>query len=319
MLGTRPRRDRPADKTCTEDTFIDMIQRSCEGVKFRHGLPLDTLAPAATVWDLERHRAFQAAVMSKDFYDEEMSRKQEALAATPDMRGQRRAILAAMELGPGEAVLDLGAGNGIMAREMLEIVGPSGSVTGLDAAAPMVAMAREVCPRASFVQGDASELPFEDASFDVVTAAQLLCFLPDQDRALKEIHRVLRPGGRIVVLDTDWGSLVWNSYKPDLMAKAVDIYTRPYADAYVPRTLSRRLRAAGFGNISCNTMTVLNWTPGPDNYAELTTSFLQSIAAASDDFSDDDWQRWVADQEAVAAAGEYMFSLNRYIFSAQRR
>lgn len=256
--------------------------------------------------------------MPNDFYDEELSRKQEALAATPDMQAQRQAILATMALNPGEVVLDVGAGNGIMARDILDQVGPSGSVSGLDAAAPMVAMARELCPRGNFVKGDASELPFNDASFDVVTAAQLICFLPDPDQALKEMNRVLRPGGRVVLLDTDWGSLVWNSYNPPLMAKAVDVYTRPYADAHVPRTLSKRLNAAGFDVIGCETLTVLNWTPGPDNYVELTTSFMESIGAASDDFSDTDWREWVEDQNAVADAGEYMFSLNRYIFNARR-
>lgn len=256
--------------------------------------------------------------MSGAFYDEEMCRKQEVLAATPDMQAQRRAILAALALNPGEVVLDLGAGNGIMAREMVDAVGPFGAVTGLDAAAPMVAMARALCPGGRFVQGDAADLPFEDASFDAVSAAQLLCFLPDPDRALREMHRVLRPGGRLVILDTDWSSLVWNSNSPDLMARAVDVYTRPYADAHVPRTLSRRLAAAGFQVTGRDTLTVLNWTPGPDNYAALTTSFLESIAASSQDFSRADWNAWVADQKAVAEAGEYMFSLNRYLFSATR-
>ena len=182
----------------------------------------------------------------------------------------------------------------------------------------MISMARALCPGASFFQGDAAELPFEDASFDLVTAAQLLCFLHNPDQALAEMHRVLRPGGRVVILDTDWGSLVWNSYDPELMAKAVDVYTRPYADANVPRTLSRRLKGAGFVDIDCSTLTVLNWTPGPDNYAELTTSFLESIGADSEEFSESDWHQWTADQKAVSDAGEYMFSLNRYIFSARR-
>lgn len=256
--------------------------------------------------------------MTDEFFDEEMSRKQESLAATPDMQAQRRAILAAMALKAGETVLDVGAGNGIMAREMLDEVGPSGAVSGLDAAAPMVAMASALCPGGSFFQGDAAALPFEDASFDAVTAAQLICFLPDPDRVLGELHRVLRPGGRMVILDTDWGSLVWNSNAPDLMARAIDTYTRPYADAHVPRTLSRRLEAAGFRVTARDTLTVLNWTPGPDNYAALTTSFLESIAATSEDFSEADWNAWVTDQKTVTDAGEYMFSLNRYLFSAAR-
>jgi hypothetical protein len=62
---------------------------------------------------------------------------------------------------------------------------------------------------------------------------------------------------------------------------------------------------------------VLNWTPGPDNYAALTTSFLESISPTSEDFSEVDWKAWLADQKAVTEAGEYMFSLNRYMLNAR--
>lgn len=256
--------------------------------------------------------------MAAEFYDETMSRQQEALAATPDMQAQRRAMLTALALKPGERALEIGAGNGIMVREMLVEVGPSGAVTGLDSAAPMVEMARALCPEGTFVEGDAAALPFADASFDVATAAQVFCFLPDPDRALAELHRVLAPGGRLVILDTDWGSLVWNCRDRELMDRAMALYTSPYADAHLPRTLSRRLARAGFRVTARDSLTVLNWDRAPDTYAGQTTGFLESLMTASDAFTEADWQAWDADQAAMAEAGEFMFSLNRYIFSAMR-
>ena len=77
--------------------------------------------------------------MSEQFYDEDKSRQQEKVAATPDMVAQRRAMLELLDLKEGEHVLDVGSGNGIFAREILETVTDSGHVCGIDSAEPMVA------------------------------------------------------------------------------------------------------------------------------------------------------------------------------------
>ena len=79
--------------------------------------------------------------------------------------------------------------------------------------------ARHICPDGEFVQGDAQDLPFEDGTFDAIAAAQLFCFLGDVERALLEAYRVLKPGGRIVILDTDWDTLIWRNNIPDLMTR----------------------------------------------------------------------------------------------------
>jgi arsenite methyltransferase len=119
------------------------------------------------------------------------------------------------------------------------------------------------------------------------------------------------------ILDSDWGSLVWNCRDQALMDRAVALLTSPYADAHVPRTLSRRLVAAGFDIADRRTLTVLNWEPDPDSFSRLTAvGFIKSLMETSQDFTGEDWETWDADQRATAKAGEYMFSLNRYIFSA---
>lgn len=256
--------------------------------------------------------------MARQFYDEDMARRQEKLAGTPDMVAQRRIMLDALGLTRGGHVLDVGSGNGIFAREILERVSPSGRVCGVDSSEPMVAMAKALCPGGEFFLGDATDLPFSDSAFDVVTASQLLCFVTDVDKALSEMFRILRPSGRLVLLDSDWGSLVWNCRDQGLMDRVIDMLTGPYADAHVPRTLSRRLAAAGFRITDRRSFSVLNWEPAPDSYSQQTVGFIQSMMEASDDFTADDWLAWRADQETTAAAGEYMFSLNRYIFMAAK-
>jgi arsenite methyltransferase len=256
--------------------------------------------------------------MAKQFYDENMARQQEKLAATPDMAAQRRAMLELLDLKEGEHVLDVGSGNGIFAREMLEIVTESGHVCGVDSAEPMVAMATGLCPNGRFLQGDATDLPVADLSFDAATASQLLCFVADVDSALSEMFRVLKPGGRLVILDSDWGSLVWNCRDQALMDRTIAMLTGPYADAHVPRTLSRRLVAAGFRITDRRAFSILNWAPNADSYSQQTVGFIKPMMDASDEFTEHDWLAWDADQKATAEAGAYMFSLNRYLFAAVR-
>ena len=250
------------------------------------------------------------------FYDEDMARQQVKVAATPDMVAQRRVTLDLLNLKEGEHVLDVGSGNGIFAREMLELVTNAGHVCGVDSAEPMVGLATGLCPNGRFLQGDATDLPVEDLSFDVVTASQLLCFVSDVDKALSEMFRALKPSGRLVILDSDWGSLVWNCRDQVLMDRVITMLTGPYADAHVPRTLSRRLAAAGFQITDRCAFSVLNWKPDANSYSQQTVGFIKPMMEASDDFIEDDWDAWDADQKATAEAGEYMFSLNRYIFTA---
>ena len=253
---------------------------------------------------------------TEQFYDEDMERQQERVAATPDMAAQRRAMLELLDLKEGEHVLDVGSGNGIFAREMIEVVGETGHVCGVDSAEPMVRMATGLCPSGRFLQGDATNLPVEDLNFDVATASQLLCFVADVDKALSEMFRALKPGGRLVILDTDWDSLVWNCGDDALMDRTIRMMTDVYADANVPRTLSRRLMAAGFQITDRRVFSVVNWELDADSYSRQIVGFIKPMMEASDDFTEDDWAAWNADQKATAEAGEYMFSVNRYVFTA---
>ena len=256
--------------------------------------------------------------MAGQFYDTAMSQRQEALAATPDMVAQRNALIAALDPKPGEAAADIGAGNGFLLRDLLDKVGATGRVAGVDGSEAMVEMAGHVCPEAELHLADAADLPLDDGAFDAATAAQLLCFLPEPDRALAEMARILRPGGRLAILDSDWGSLVWNCRDRALMDRTVALLTGEYADAHVPRSLSRRLEAAGFRITARRSFAVLNWAPDAESYAGQTAGFVEAMMAASPDFTADDWAAFQADQQAVAEAGEFMFSLNRYVFCAEK-
>src|SRR5690606_33009557 len=104
----------------------------------------------------------------------------------------------------GHRVLDVACGTGVLAREAARRVGPQGFVWGLDLDDGMLTVAGRRAPEIEWRQGTAESLPYADRSFDAVVSQFGLMFFPDRTKALREMQRVLRPGGRI-------GVAVWDS------------------------------------------------------------------------------------------------------------
>jgi ubiquinone/menaquinone biosynthesis C-methylase UbiE len=107
-------------------------------------------------------------------------------------------LLDLVALKPGERVLDVACGTGIVARQAASRVGAGGHVVGLDLNGNMLALARVLAPAVEWREGNAMALPFPTNAFDVVLCQQGLQFFPDINTALRETHRVLVPGGRFV-------------------------------------------------------------------------------------------------------------------------
>lgn len=108
-------------------------------------------------------------------------------------------LLDLVALMPGERVLDVACGTGIVARQAASRVGAGGHVIGLDLNGNMLALARVLAPAVEWCEGNAMSLPFSTNAFDVVVCQQGLQFFPDSDTALRETHRVLVPRGRFAV------------------------------------------------------------------------------------------------------------------------
>jgi SAM-dependent methyltransferase len=135
---------------------------------------------------------FQIPIEAAEFYE---------AAFVPAFFTQWAPILCtAAGVAPGQRVLDIGCGTGIVARTVADLVAPTGSVTGLDLNEAMLTVARRVRPDLDWRQGDAGGLPFDDQSFDVVLSQMALMFFPDRDRAVREMARVTAPGGTVGVL-----------------------------------------------------------------------------------------------------------------------
>ena len=109
------------------------------------------------------------------------------------------------ELKPGMQVLDIACGTGVLSLVAAEIVKPDGSVTGLDLNPGMLAVARRKAPHIDWREASAEAIPFEDATFDAIVSQFGLMFFEDKVGALREMVRILRPGGKLAV--AVWDSL----------------------------------------------------------------------------------------------------------------
>ncbi len=158
----------------------------------------------------------------------ERARAYEALLV-PALMGQWTAKIAdRIHVRAGDRVLDVACGTGVVAREIVSRVGPSGSVSAIDPNLGMLAVAREIEPRVDWREGVADSLPFPSESFDAVVCQFGLMFFPDRRQALLEATRVLKPGGRLGVVV--WDSLEENPVYATMVALLDRIAGRHAAD-----------------------------------------------------------------------------------------
>ena len=254
-------------------------------------------------------------------FDEETSRKVEALYLTPDVVAQRAQVLKALELRPGEKVLDIGSGPGLLACEMAVSVGNTGRVCGIDISEDMLTMSRKRCadkPWTEFKRGGATHLPFPDNSFDAAVSTQVYEYVNDIPAALAELNRILRPGGRAIIVDTDYGSLVIHTQDEERMGRILSAWDEHFVHAGLPRTLSRQLRDAGFSIRQRDVIPMFNPEYRDNTYGKQLLSIMASFAVGRRGISKEEADAWLAEFAELGRQGRFFFSLNRYVFVAEK-
>lgn len=254
-------------------------------------------------------------------FDEKAARRVEAVYTTADVAAQRDALLEIVAPRPGERVLDLGSGPGFMTLEAGRMVGAGGAVFGVDMSAPMLALAEKRCasqPQVSFHEADALSLPFEDGGFDAAIVSQVYEYVTDMEAALTELCRVLRPGGRALIMDTDWGSLVWNAQDAERAKRIFAAWDAHLADPHLPRRLSPLLQGAGFEIMDSRVLPLLNTEYPAENYSHGMVSVIVPFVIRKGGVPKEVAKAWAEDLKALGERGEYFFSLNRYVFLARK-
>ena len=254
-------------------------------------------------------------------FDGNAAKQLVATYMTPDLVAQRQQVIEFLSLEPGARVLDVGTGPGFLASSMADIVGETGEVYGVDISDELLAFAAENHAHQKhlkFLRAEALKLPFSTDSFDVAVVTQVLEYIPDVPAALRELHRVLRPGGRVLVLDTDWDSIVWHSRQPERMNRILKLWDAHLHDPYLPRTLASKLREAGFGLHEQKVLPLFNPVFSEDAFSNKMIDLIGNFVQSRPGIAPDEVEAWKKDLRDLGVQGSYFFSLNRYVFIASK-
>ncbi|MBM4382906.1 MAG: methyltransferase domain-containing protein [Deltaproteobacteria bacterium] len=170
-----------------------------------------------------------------------------------DKRADR--LLAPLALAPGQTALDLGCGPGYVAAHLARIVGPGGHVHALDVNADFVARARAVAAEAGVEKRvevhhlTSERFPLADATCDRALAKNVLEYVPDAGATLRELHRVLKPGGTLTAMDSDWAFVLIEPLTPDETRELFTAAAPAFREPLIGRKLRAAFRRAGFRDV----------------------------------------------------------------------
>jgi arsenite methyltransferase len=218
-------------------------------------------------------------------FDAETSRLLDNAYQGADVTRRRRANFDALAPAPGDRILDIGCGTGLLTQELARAVGVKGQVTGVDPSADMRKLAIERCSafaNVNILEAAANQLATDDGSFDKALSVQVFEYLSDIPGALREAHRVLRPGGLLVIGDMHWDSLVWFSADQPRMADMLAGWDRHLVERCVPALLPNLLSNAGFCLERIEPVTFCDTTLKPDGLAIMMLHLMQAFALQHD-------------------------------------
>ena len=141
-------------------------------------------------------------------------------------------------------------------------------------------------------------------------------YVDDVPAALHEMHRVLRPGGRLVLWDVDWGTVSWHAVDRDLMERALASFDKHLVHPSLPRTLSAQLRACGFADVSMEGHVFATNELTGETYGGALVSMLKNYVTQHGGMNDEEATRWRDEQRALADTGEFFFSVTQFCFAA---
>lgn len=235
----------------------------------------------------------------------------ESRARDPDQVAARAAYLELAGVAVGSRVLDVGCGSGAVTRDVARRVRPTGRAVGLDPSGGLLTVAAELIEREGLAgwvalgRGDARALPYADSTFDVVLAVTTLVHMPDAERALPELVRVVRPGGRVGVFDLDGDGVILAHPDRALTRRIVAAATdHLLVNGWLARRLPALLMDAGLEAIGVRAFTPIEREPS--GFAATIAERRAATALRAGAISEDEHRDWLAGLHAEQAAGRFL-------------
>ncbi|MCE8525881.1 methyltransferase domain-containing protein [Ruegeria pomeroyi] len=254
-------------------------------------------------------------------FDEDTARVLEDAYQGADVTRRRCASFDALSPSPGDRLLDLGCGNGLLTLDLSRAVGDTGHVLGLDPSPDMLDLARARCTdrgNVTFLEGHAEALPCDENSLDGAVSLQVFEYFHDMRPPLAELFRALKPGGRLVIGDMHFDTLTWHSDQPERMAEMCRIWDRHLACRDVPARLPALLAEVGFRTVSTTPLAFCDTQLRPDGLAATMIRLMTAYAIQTDAMPEPEARSWAQEQQELARAGRFFFSLTHFVCQARK-
>ena len=251
----------------------------------------------------------------------DMARLQQVIAESHDLVVRRNTMLEALNLRTGERVLELGCGGGYYAYEVAQFVGPTGRVCAIDISTDQITAARLRCTALPWVEcreADIAVPPYGGGEFDAVFAVQALEYLTDLDGALRHVHRMLRPGGRVVIMATDWSSAVWHSENATRMQRILAAFAPHTACPDLPSILASRLRRAGLEPLRQTAIPIVNTSYNPARFSYWVARVIRPFVVSRQAVTDEEAGEWLDEFAKLEERGAYFFCLTPVLTEAMK-
>src|SRR5215212_3335014 len=246
----------------------------------------------------------------------ELCARLELRARAEDEVAARAAYLDLIQVAPGDRVLDVGCGSGVVTRAVARRVASNGMAVGLDPSPAMLTVARELAEHedvgdlVDLRAGDARSLPFGDAEFDVVLAVTSLSHIPAGEQAIPDLVRVARSGGRVGVFDRDTDSFIIAHPDRDTTRRIVNAFSDQQSmDGWLARRLPGRLAEVGLQDVRVRAFTPIERD---------ASGFLAGVALRAAEtalragaITENERQRWVDALQEEQAAGRFIAGLTQ--------
>ncbi len=237
----------------------------------------------------------------------------------PTIIASKSIIIDGLHLKKADRVLDVGCGMGADVFDLAARVGAAGHVTGVDMSASLIEEAGRHAEAhtlpVSFEVGDVQALRFEDDSFDAVRTERLLMHVPDAERAIAEMTRVLRPGGHMAVFDFDWETQFCDSPYREVTRKITQSFCDGFKHGWIGRKLPRLFQQHGMADVS-----VIYHTVVVDfDMLQLLLGGHVAHAVTAGSLSGDEADLWWTDLARASHEGTFLYGFTAFIVSGRKQ